>query len=57
MNPTPEHMNPTPEQALRILDQAAANVAASRQDHANLQLAVSILNDFIKANTPKEAKP
>lgn len=43
---------PTPEQALALLDQAAANIAGNRLDHANLQLAVKILADFIAANQP-----
>ena len=44
---------PKPIEALQLLDRAAANVAASRQDHVNIQLAVKILSDFIEANTPK----
>ncbi len=38
----------TPEQALQILDQAAALAAMSRKDHALIRQAVQVLAETIK---------
>jgi hypothetical protein len=48
-------MNPSPTEALGLLDRAVSNVSATRQDHVNIQLAVKILAEFIEANKPKPA--
>lgn len=46
-------MQPTPQDALALLDRAAASIATDRKSHADLQLAVKILAEFIEANKPK----
>lgn len=43
----------TPEQAINILDQATAQISASRQDHAVIQQAIQVLRESI---APKEEK-
>lgn len=41
----------TPEQALNLLDRVCSKIPASREDHVNIQQAVTILAEAIK---PKE---
>lgn len=38
----------TPQEALQLLDNVAAAVSVSRQDHARLQQAVTVLAEAIK---------
>lgn len=47
---------PTPMDALGVLDQATLPANAgklNRLDYANVQTALTILHEFITANTPK----
>lgn len=37
----------TPEQAINILDQATAQISASRQDHAVIQQAIQVLREML----------
>ena len=37
----------TPREALHLLDQAAAQIMGSRQDHLSIQRAVSVLNELV----------
>lgn len=47
----------TPKEAIDILDQVVATVNANRETHERIQLAVSIVKNFIKANTEVETPP
>ena len=53
-------MNPnqiTPEKALEILDLATLPANAGklgRVDYANVQVALNVLGEFVKANQPKD---
>lgn len=50
----------TPQQALEVLNIATlpANIGKlSRQDYANIEVALQTLVVFVKANPPKEAEP
>jgi hypothetical protein len=49
-------MEMTPEQALSILDQAAARAPMSRQEHVAVQQAVVALAEAIKADKPSAAE-
>ena len=46
-----------PEQAIKLLDQVAANVQLSRADHVAVQQAVTVLQELItsKATKPEKA--
>ena len=44
----------TPEQALKLLDQAAQEANTSRQGHANLIEAVRVMSEAIKAEESDE---
>lgn len=51
---------PTPTDALNVLDAATLPANAgklNRVDYANVQAALVILSDFIKANTPEPDAP
>lgn len=46
-------MNPTPTQALELLDRAASAIHADRASHDNLKLATKVLADLIESTKPK----
>lgn len=46
-------MNPTPTQALELLDRAVATVQTDRAGHVNIQLALKALADLIESTKPK----
>lgn len=46
----------TPQQALNVLDQASANFTGTRQDHINIQTAVSVLTGAVSSIPVTETK-
>lgn len=47
----------TQQDALNVLDQATAAFQGTRQDHANIQIALSVINELVlKENADDEVK-
>lgn len=47
----PDNKPMTPQEALNVLNNVAANVSASRADHVHIQKAVEVLGEAIKPET------
>lgn len=43
----------TPEEALQLLDQVAAQASLPRQGHIAVQKALEVLKEFVEHNKPK----
>lgn len=51
-----QNNQPTPENALKLLDNVAANVQLSRADHVAVQQAVTVLQELIASKAAKPEK-